>query len=168
MSGFAVMLWPPQLFIPDRTRCFQQPQIFPPWRQWKEAGARSIALLWQHIPLPWGPRCLGDIGRAMPVDQMDSEQLPLGKQDSAGRGGTEPRGHGLAHGGACTPSRGCPRRGAWSLVPSAEWGLRPKGASIATQCVKIRRMAGKPCQWEGFCWREQMLGPPSLVQDLQP
>lgn len=45
-----MIFWPPHLFIPDRTRCFQQPQIFPPWRQWKEAGAKSIVLLWQRIP----------------------------------------------------------------------------------------------------------------------
>lgn len=154
VSVFAVMLWPPQLFVPDRTRCFQQPQIFPPWRQWKEAGAKSIALLWQHIPLPWGPCCLGDIGRAMPVDQMDSEQLSLGKQDSSGRGGSEPRVRGLAR-----RLRG---------PAGTERGLQPKGASTATRCVKIRWMAAKPCQWERFCWREQMLRPPSLVQDLQP
>lgn len=66
ISVLDVIFHPPQLFIPDRSRCFQQPQILPPWCQWKEAAAaaESIALLWQHIPLPRGPRCLGDIRRA--------------------------------------------------------------------------------------------------------
>lgn len=66
VSVLAMNLQQTQLFMPSRTRCFQQPPIPPPRCQWKDAAAaaKSIALLWQHIPLPWGPRCLGDVRRA--------------------------------------------------------------------------------------------------------
>lgn len=170
LSALAMILWPPQLFIPDRTQCFQQPQIFPPWRQWKEAGAKSIVLLWQHIPLPWGSCCLGDIGRAMPVDQIDSEQLPPGKQDSSGSGSRG--GSWAGDAGPCTHSRGWARRGGLRCVvlQVLRRGYSQKEFPITTSCVKIRWMAGKPMSAGGVLLKGANAGATvlgSCDQDLQ-
>lgn len=173
-----MIFWPPHLFIPDRTRCFQQPQIFPPWRQWKEAGAKSIVLLWQRIPhFPGDDVASATSGGRCRRIKCTQEQLPPARQDSAGlRWLWSPEVQRLAHGGACTHSRVWPRR-RWhrcEVLQVLRRGYSQKELPITIQFVKIRWLAGKAMsggrgfaegsKWWSRCPRFLWSGPANITQ----